>query len=76
MEIKVLGSGCPNCKRLLANVESAVKELAIKADIRYVTDFMDIVNAGIMHTPGLIVDDQIVSTGRVINVEDIKRLLK
>ena len=75
MEIKVLGSGCPNCKRLLANVEQAVKETGIEARVIYVTDYMEIVKSGVMHTPGVIIDGKVVATGRVLTVEDVKRLL-
>jgi small redox-active disulfide protein 2 len=76
MEIKVLGSGCPNCKRLLANVETAVKEMNLQAEVRYITDYMQIVHAGIMQTPGVIIDGKIASTGRVLSVGEIKSLIE
>jgi small redox-active disulfide protein 2 len=76
MEIKVLGSGCPNCKRLLANVETAVTQMNLPAEVRYITDYMQIVHAGIMHTPGVIIDGKIVSSGRVLTVDEIIQLIK
>jgi len=75
MEIKVLGSGCANCKRLLANVEQAVKETGIEAKVIYVTDYMEIVKSGVIHTPGVIIDGKIASTGRVLTVGEVKLLL-
>ncbi len=76
MEIKVLGSGCSNCKRLLANVETAVKALNLQAEVLYITDYMQIVHAGILQTPGVIINGKIASTGRVLSVDEIIRLLE
>ena len=77
MEIKVLGSGCKNCKKLLANVESAVAEMALEeVDIKYITDLNEISKTGLLRTPGLIFDKKIISSGRVPNTKEIKVLLK
>ncbi|HOW37880.1 MAG TPA: thioredoxin family protein [Bacillota bacterium] len=76
MVIKVFGSGCPNCKRLLENVQISVKELDISAEIMYVTDYIQIVNAGLLRTPGLMINDKIVSYGRVPSVEEVKKLIQ
>jgi len=75
MEIKVLGSGCANCKKLLENVEVACKELSVEANILYVTDYLEIANAGLLRTPGLIINDKIVSYGKVLKSEDVKKLI-
>ncbi|OHE41540.1 MAG: hypothetical protein A2Y16_05085 [Tenericutes bacterium GWF2_57_13] len=75
MVIKVLGSGCANCKRLLEHVQNGVKELHITADIQYITDYMQIVDAGLLRTPGLMIDDKIVSYGRVPSVDEVKALI-
>ena len=75
MTIKILGSGCRNCKRLEANVRKAMKELGTEATIEKVTDFKDITAYGIMSTPGLVVDDEVRVSGRVASVEEIKKLL-
>ena len=76
MKIKVLGSGCPNCKVLEANTKKAVAEMKIKADIEKVTDIARIMEYGVMSTPALVVDEKVVSYGRVLSSEEIKKLLK
>ena len=75
MIIKILGSGCANCKKLEANVRDAVKELGIEADIKKVEDFKDIMAYGVMKTPALVVDEKVKSMGRVLNKEEIKKHL-
>jgi len=75
MEIKVLGGGCNNCKNLLKNAEDAVKELEIEANILYITDMIEITNSGLLRTPGLIIDGQIMSSGRVPNKNEIKEMI-
>jgi small redox-active disulfide protein 2 len=76
MKIKILGSGCPNCKVLEANAKKAVKELKIKARIEKITDIAKIMEYGVMSTPALVVDEKVVSYGRVLSSEEIKKLLK
>jgi len=76
MKIKILGSGCPNCKVLEANVKKAVKEMKISAKIEKVTDISKIMEYGVMSTPALVVDEKVVSYGRVLSSEEIKKLLK
>ena len=76
MKIKILGSGCPNCKVLEANAKKAVEELKIKADIEKVTDITKIIEYGVMSTPALVVDENVVSSGRVLSSEEIKKLLR
>ena len=75
MVIKVLGSGCANCKKLEANVREAVKQLGIEATIEKVEDFKDIMAYGVMRTPALVVDDQVKVMGRVPSIEGIKKYL-
>jgi small redox-active disulfide protein 2 len=76
MEIKVLGSGCSNCKKLLQIVEDIVKALDVKANIIYVTDMIEIANTGLLRTPGLIINDKIVSYGRVPSSEEVKTIIQ
>jgi small redox-active disulfide protein 2 len=76
MEIKVLGSGCSNCKKLLENVKEACKELELQATILYVTDFMEIAKTGLMRTPGLMINGKIVAFGRVLSSSEIKKLIE
>lgn len=75
MEIQVLGSGCANCKRLLQLVELSLKDLNVSADVKYVTDMESIANSGILRTPGLIINQKIVSYGRVPTLEEVKLLI-
>jgi small redox-active disulfide protein 2 len=65
MEVKILGSGCPNCKRLEKVTRQALDELHVDANITKVTGMMDILSYGIPATPGLVIDGEVVSYGRV-----------
>jgi len=65
MEIKVLGPGCPKCKKLLKMVEETNKEFSFDAHIEYVTDMMEIANTGLIGTPGLMINGRIVMSGRL-----------
>lgn len=75
MKIEILGTGCPKCKTLTANVETAVKELGIKAEIVKITQFKDIMNYGVMLTPALVVNGTVKNAGKVLTPEEIKRFL-
>ncbi|WP_163195652.1 thioredoxin family protein [Clostridium thermarum] len=75
MVIKVLGTGCANCKKLEANTRQAVEELGLDAVIEKVTDIKDIMKYGVMKTPALVVDDKVKIMGRVPNAEEIKKYL-
>lgn len=75
MIIKVLGSGCTNCKRLEENTRKAVEELGINATIEKVTDFKEIMKYGVMRTPALVVDEKVKVWGRVPTAEEIKKYL-
>lgn len=76
MEIKVLGSGCASCKKLLAFTKDAVSELDISADVIYVTDMMEIVKLGVMSTPGLMINGKVKSMGRVPKTKEIKKMIE
>lgn len=75
MEIKVLGVGCPKCKALEKNVHDAVDQLKIQAAISKVEDIIEIMNYGIMSTPGLVIDGRVVSAGRLLNLKQVKELI-
>ena len=75
MIIKILGSGCNNCVRLEANARKASEELGITAEFVKVKEMADIAAYGVMRTPGLVVDEKVVSFGRVLSPEDIKALI-
>jgi small redox-active disulfide protein 2 len=75
MKIGILGTGCPKCKKLTQNVEEAVKELSIDAEILKVTNIDEIMNYGVMMTPALAIDGEVRSAGKVLGKEEIKKIL-
>lgn len=76
MHIKILGSGCKKCIALTKNVEMAAKAAGIEAQIEKVTDIVDIARHGVMSTPGLIIDNKVIATGKVLRVEQITKHLE
>lgn len=75
VKIEVLGTGCMKCKRLMKNVEKAVKELGIDAEIVKVDDIVEIMDRGVMLTPALAVDGEMMISGRVADVKELKEIL-
>ncbi len=75
MHIKVLGPGCANCVNLEKNIRAALASLGMEASVEKVTDYADIAGYGIMRTPGLVVDEQVVLSGRVAKPAEIAQLL-
>ena len=75
MVIKILGSGCKNCKVLEANAIEAVKQMGLDATVEKVEKIEDIMGYGVMSTPALVVNDIVKSTGKVLSAEDIKKYL-
>lgn len=65
LTIKVLGSGCANCKRVEQIARKVVAELGIEADVIKVTDYNDIMAYNVLSTPGLVVNEKLVSSGRI-----------
>jgi len=65
LTIKVLGSGCANCKRLEQIVHKVVSEMGIEAEVIKVTEYPDIMAYNVLSTPGLIINEKVVSTGRI-----------
>jgi small redox-active disulfide protein 2 len=74
-KIQILGTGCPKCKKLTENAESAAKELGIAYEIEKVKDINEIMKFGVMMTPALAVDGQVKSVGKVISPDEIKKML-
>jgi small redox-active disulfide protein 2 len=76
VKIEVLGTGCAKCKSLTKNVEKAVSELGIQAEIVKVDSLQEIMDRGVMMTPALYVDGKSKMVGRTATVDEIKRMLK
>jgi len=76
MIIKVLGPGCMNCKTLANRALEAVQQLGMSASVEKVEDIKAIATYGILRTPGLVIDEQVVSYGKVPSVEEIKALIE
>ena len=75
MNIKILGSGCVKCKKLFQNVEIALKESQIEATLEKVEDINQIIDYGVMMTPGLVIDEKVVSVGKALSPKDIIKLI-
>jgi small redox-active disulfide protein 2 len=76
MKIEILGAGCAKCRVLTVNAEDAIRESGLAAEIVKVTDIEKIAGYGVMTTPALVVDGTVRSVGKVLSVEEIKRLLR
>jgi small redox-active disulfide protein 2 len=75
VEIKILGTGCAKCAKLSENAEAAAKSLGIDYAMGKITDRNEIIEAGVMMTPALMIDGEVKSSGRVLSPEEIKPLL-
>lgn len=73
--VKVLGGGCANCHALEAAAKAALAELGLPQEVGHITDFGEIAACGVMHTPALMVDGKVVSSGRVLTKEEAKDLI-
>jgi small redox-active disulfide protein 2 len=75
MKFQVLGAGCPKCKALAKLVEGVVSEMGIEFELEKVTDISDIIAAGVMMTPALVIDGKVVLTGKIPSPEELKKLI-
>jgi small redox-active disulfide protein 2 len=76
MNIKVLGTGCANCKNLEKATINALAELNINADVEKVEDIQKIISYGIMRTPALVIDGKVVLSGRVPDKNELKEIIQ
>jgi len=76
LNIKILGSGCANCKRLEASARKVVADLGLEAEIEKVTEMSEIMKWPILSTPGLVVNGSVVSSGRIPSEAEIAGWLK
>jgi small redox-active disulfide protein 2 len=75
LNIKILGSGCPNCKRVEAIARQVVETMGLEAEIVKVTDYADIMAYNIMSTPGLVINEKVVSSGRIPSLAEVTTFL-
>jgi small redox-active disulfide protein 2 len=75
MKIQILGTGCMKCEKLEANAKAAAKEKGGTYEIEKISDIKKIMDFGVMLTPALAIDGQVKSVGKVLSVEEIKKLL-
>lgn len=76
MQIKILGSGCPNCQKLEANTKKALEELGTEATVEKITDIQKIMEYNVMSMPVLVVDEKVLIAGSVPDVKQIKEVLE
>jgi small redox-active disulfide protein 2 len=75
MKIEIFGSGCPNCSKLEANTKQALDEAGMEAEVVKVTEMEVIVARGVMGTPAIAIDGEVKSSGKDLNVKQVKALL-
>ena len=75
MKISVLGTGCAKCAKLAENAEAAARESGVEYEIDKITDIAEMLNFGVMVTPALVVDGEVVAAGKVPSVEEIKEII-
>ena len=75
MEIKILGTGCPNCKKLFNLTMEALIELGLDADLGKIEDIKEIISYKILGTPGLVINDKVKIYGKVPSMDDLKKLI-
>lgn len=76
MNIKIIGSGCPDCSKLYDNTLAALRELDLEAEVEKIGDLIEIVKLGVMSAPSLMIDGKLVVSGKVASQKEIVKLLK
>ncbi len=76
MKIEILGTGCTKCKALEEAAKKAVAQIGGFHEVKKVEDMIEIMNYGVMSTPGLVVDGEVKSVGKLLSVDEIVALLK
>ncbi len=74
--IKVLGAGCKSCHEQHENVKKAVENMNLDAEVEYITDMEKVMSYGVMSMPAIVVNEQVVSMGKVLKVTQMEELLK
>lgn len=76
MIIKILGSGCKNCNTLTESVKKVLEEMKVEAEIIKITEFPEIMAYGVMSTPALVINEKVVSAGRVLSPKEIAIIIE
>jgi small redox-active disulfide protein 2 len=76
MVIKILGTGCPKCRKLEENARAALQKTGIPAEIRKVTAIGDIMKYNVVMTPGFVVDEKVKASGKVLSADEIANILR
>ena len=74
--IKVLGAGCKSCHEQYENAKAAVKALGLPVEVEYITDMEKVMGYGVMSMPAIVVNEQVVSMGKVLKAADVEQLLR
>ena len=75
MKIEILGMGCPKCKLLEQNVKEALEQTGAKAEVIKIEDLEGIMNKGVMSTPALLIDEEVVAQGKILDVNEIVKAI-
>lgn len=73
--IKILGSGCASCHALYENAKEAVQKMGLSVEVEYITDLQKVMEYGVMSMPALVVNEKVVSMGKVLKANDVENLL-
>lgn len=76
MKVQILGTGCPKCKLLASNAEQAIRDSGVDAELEKITSITEIAKFGIMMTPGLAIDGEVKSAGKLLSPADIEQLIR
>jgi len=74
--VKVLGAGCKSCHEQYENAKAAVKALGLPVEVEYITDLEKVMEYGVMSMPAIVVNEQVVSMGKVLKAADVEKLLR
>lgn len=74
--IKVLGAGCASCHQMYENAKEAVNNIGLKIEVEYITDLQKVMEYGVMSMPALVINDKVISMGKVLKAAEIEKLLK
>lgn len=75
ISIKVLGAGCKSCHELYENTKAAVRAMGLNTEVEYITDMKKIMDYGVMSMPAVVVNEKVVSMGKVLKAAEVEKLL-